>query len=689
VDRVANLARLLNPRSIAIVGASERRLMSNVAMANLEAAVAAGTVDLHLVNPGAGEAYGRPTSPSLTAIGAPVDAVLSLVGADRTIGVVEEAGAIGAAGVVVVASGFGEAGDDGAALQQQLVEAANKHGLAIVGPNCTGFANMTAGISLFTGTAVDVRAGGISIVSSSGYLMRAAMVAARERNLGIRLAVSAGNEAVTTLADYVDAFIGDPETTVICGIVEKLREPEAFFELAAKARSAGKPVIVLKLGRTDRARDIVKSHTGAITSEGWLYDVAFRSAGVLAADGIDDLFDLAAMFEQFPAADRSPVEKIAILTSSGGAAALAIDTLSGDDVQLPPLTELVEPLRQYIPGVVVANPLDLTGFTMSDPESMVGVLELLIGSVDVDAVVVTWWIGDDDEQRAKILLDPIRRVAGDKPIVMSTLESSRVGRWTDHVDIPRFGFGRSVAGTARGLGALRQHARPLGALMAIGRPSIPRPADVLITDAGPIVGFEATMRLLEDAGVAVARWWVWDEHWTGDGRYVVKLGDVAHRTELGAVRVGVDGADVASVATELAAIARQGSVSDKVVVQELVSGLGEALIGTHNGTEVGDVVVAGLGGVLVELTRQVVGRRLPLRAGDVGDMLDEFGGDTVFKGIRGGAAWDRVSVGAAIEAAADFSQRAGEWLVSMDINPLICDGNRCVAVDALLIVRPG
>ena len=687
MDRVANLTRLLNPRSIAIVGASERRSMSNVAMANLEGAVAAG-VDLHLINPNAREAYGQQTSPSLKQIGGAVDAVLSLVGADRTIGVVDEAGAIGAAGVVVVASGFAEAGEDGVVLQQQLVATANAHGLAIIGPNCTGFANMTAGISLFTGTAVDVRAGGISVVSSSGYLMRAAMVAARERNLGIRLAVSAGNEAVTTLADYVDAFIADEETTVICAIVEKLREPEAFFELAARARAAGKPVIVLKLGRTERARDIVKSHTGAITSEGWLYDVAFRSAGVLVADGIDDLFDLASMFEQLPAADRAPVERVAILTSSGGAAALAIDTLSGDDVQLPALAELVEPLRQYIPGVMVANPLDLTGFTMSDPESMVAVLELFIGSDDVDAVAVAWWIGDDDEERAKVLLDPIRRVAGDKPIVMSTLESSRVGRWTDHVDIPRFGFGRSLAGTARGLGALRRHARPLGALTNIDQPSIPRPAGVVITDAGPIVGFEATMRLLEDAGVPVARWWVWDEHWTGDGRYVVKLGDVAHRTELGAVRVGVDGGDVAGVAAELIAVATRAGVSDKVVVQELVSGLGEAFIGTQNGTEVGDVVVAGLGGVLVELTRQVVGRTLPLRNGDVGSMLDEFGGDTVFTGIRGAAPWNQVSVGAAIEAAAQLSQRSCDWLVSMDINPLICDADGCVAVDALMIVRP-
>jgi len=125
-----------------------------------------------------------------------------------------------------------------------------------------------------------------------------------------------------------------------------------------------------------------------------------------------------------------------------------------------------------------------------------------------------------------------------------------------------------------------------------------------------------------------------------------------------------------------------------VVVQLLVRGDGEAFIGTQNGTEVGDVIVAGLGGILVELTRKVVGRRLPLTATDVDDMLDEFGGDTVFRGVRGGDPWDRAGVASAISGAAVLSQRAASWLHSMDINPLICSAEGCVAVDALMIAHP-
>src|SRR5579859_498698 len=204
----AHLLRLLSPRSVAVVGASERRSMSNVALGHLVDA----DVELHLVHPTATEAYGRPAVPSLTAIGRPVDAVLALVAAPLAVDVVAEAGRLGCGGVVVVASGFAEAGPDGVALQDRLRAAATEPGIAVLGPNCTGFANVSRGVALFTGTPVPLEAGGLSIVSQSGYLTRAAMVAARERNLGVRLAISCGNEAVTGLAGLIDHLVDDPET---------------------------------------------------------------------------------------------------------------------------------------------------------------------------------------------------------------------------------------------------------------------------------------------------------------------------------------------------------------------------------------------------------------------------------------------------------------------------------------------
>lgn len=689
---MSDLWRLLNPKSVAVVGASDSRGMSSVAVGQLLDA----PVTLHLVNPNAAVAHGRKTVASLADIEGPVDAVLSLVGAARTVEVVEQAAAVGASGVVVAAGGFAEAGADGVAMQQRLGDVARHAGLAIVGPNCTGFANISAGVSLFTGTPVDVRAGGVSIVSSSGYLMRSAMVAASERGLGLNLAISAGNEAVTSLTDYLNFFVDDPQTSVICVIVEKLREPEVFFDVAARARAASKPLIVLKLGRTERARSIVRSHTGALTGQAWLYDVAFRSAGVIAGRDIDDVFDLASVMAQLPPDRWRPVQRAVIVGSSGGVAALASDTVASDDVELPSLDDLVEPIRQYVPGAEIVNPLDLTGFTMADPDAIVSTLRLFDESPDVDATIVCWWIGDNDEDRARTLLEPVRRVAGSKPIIVATLEHSRVGRWTADASTPGIAFCSGITGATRGLRAMREQTRVLPR-RSPAQGTIPRPARLIDSDAGQIVPFDDAMRMLERAGVPVAPWWMYDAStWpamagsaTADGhdRFVVKLADVPHRTELGAVRVGVDRTGVVAAADELRALAHHAGVPDTVVVQAQAKGNGEAFIGIQHGTEVGSVIVVGLGGVFVELTRDVVGRLLPVAAEDVDEMLVEFGDDTVFRGLRGAEPWNRSAIAAAVAAAARFGELTADWLVSMDLNPLICDGSGCTAVDALMIAR--
>src|SRR5271169_5040934 len=218
-------SRLLSPASLAVVGANETLGMSNNAVLPM---LAAGRT-VHLVNPTRQEIYGRPALPSLSALGAPVDAVLSLVNAERSVAVVEEAAALGCGGVVVVAAGFSEMGDVGASLQRRLQDVASESGLAVIGPNCSGFKNVPLGVNLFTGGRIDLVPGAVSIVSQSGFLMRSALAAAVQRRLGIAIAVSSGNEAVCDLADHVEALIDDSSTSVVCLVIESIRRPTAFF----------------------------------------------------------------------------------------------------------------------------------------------------------------------------------------------------------------------------------------------------------------------------------------------------------------------------------------------------------------------------------------------------------------------------------------------------------------------------
>ncbi len=181
--------------------------------------------------------------------------------------------------MVIAAAGFVELGEAGAALQQRLQEIAERTGPAVVGPNCAGFKNVPLSVNLFTGGRLDLACGGVSIVSQSGFLVRSAMAAAQQRQLGVSIAVSSGNEAACDLADYVQVLAVDENTTVICLVIETIRRPEAFFAAVAEARRLGKPVLALKLGRSDRARNIMQSHTGAIADATWVYDLAFREHG--------------------------------------------------------------------------------------------------------------------------------------------------------------------------------------------------------------------------------------------------------------------------------------------------------------------------------------------------------------------------------------------------------------------------
>ena len=434
----SNLARLLDPDSVAVVGASENLGMSNNAVLPM---LEAGR-DVHLINPNRTSVYGRPTAPSLTAVGQRVDAVLSLVSADRSIDVVAEAAELGCGGVAVAAGGFAEQGAPGAALQARLIAAAGTD-LAVIGPNCSGFLNARSGANLFTGGRISLRPGPIAVVSQSGFLLRSCLAAGQQRHLGFGVAVSSGNEAVCGLPDYIELLAGDPATVVICLVIEKVREASSFLTAIERARAAGKAVLALKLGRTEQSRDIMRSHTGAIASESWVYDLALGDAGVVTAHDVDDLLDRAQLLAQLPAAFHRPVRSVAVMASSGGVAGVAADLAIEEGVELADLSGLESWVRQRIPAEDGSlNPLDLTGFVMRDRDLLLEMFTGYAGAEGVDALVLCWWAGEGDEGWAKTLLDPFADAAARAgiPLVVSPVESTAVGSWTEQYQRARSGL---------------------------------------------------------------------------------------------------------------------------------------------------------------------------------------------------------------------------------------------------------
>ena len=674
---------------MAIVGISESTVASQTV-----AAIADRDVESFFVNPRRETVFGRRAYPSLADIDRPIDAVMSMLPADATVELAESAVGLDIGGLVLVAGGFAEMGGAGHGLQDRLVAAARAGRFPVVGPNGVGYIDVPRGIELTFLPRFDRRPGGVSIVAHSGAMLEAfAACAHRTGGLGLNLLISAGNEPVTDLADYVDFLVDDPRTRVIALGLEKIRRPQAFFGAARRARSAGKPIIALKLGRTERSRAMARSHTGTVTGDSWVYDVAFRQAGILTATDIDDLVDRIQFFDQLPSGRWSAVRGLAVLTGTGGFAALSADLADEERVDVPEVERLSQWIGSVVPGAEFANPLDATGFVVQRPEIWDEVLATYAAAPEFDAFVYLSQFAEWD-LRSRRFSDQfaVTSKRTTKPFIVSPLAGT-AGQWVDEYRADHaMGVGNGLRGTLRGLNTMARFMRGRNDA-CVPDPSteatIADPGGWVESEGSTLLGFGAAMRLLRSVGVRVAPYEIYPS--TADasrrpdfeGPYVVKLADVAHRTDHGAVRVGVEGADLPAAIAGLRDLAATKKLPADVAVQAVVTGHGEVFAGLVGQSELGPLVAFGIGGVFVEVVRRVGGRLAPIAERDADELLEEFADLGVFTGFRGGRPWDRAQLRELVVALGGLVAGARHWLDDMDINPLILTDGGPVAVDAL------
>jgi acyl-CoA synthetase (NDP forming) len=686
-----SLDRVMSPRTVAVVGIRESSAYAHAAQRSL-----ASDAEFFFIHPQAESVFGHRTYPDLRTLGRPVDVVFSALGAARTVEVVEQAAEIGAGGVVTVAGGFAELGAGGIRLQRRMVAAAHAGNMPVIGPNGIGLINVPGRLDLTILSDFRRRAGGLSAATHSGAMIEAmASSASRVGGVGLNLLVSAGNEAVTDLADYLDYFARDEGTRVIALAVEKIRRPEAFFDAARRCLAAGKPIIALKLGRSERAQRMAASHTGTLTGDTWVYDVAFKQAGILPAYDIDDLVDRAQFLEQLPRQRWTPVRGLAVLTGTGGFAQLASDLADVEHVDVPEVERFRPFVEANIPGGSVPNPLDITGFAGSIDGLWRKVLSEYEAAPEFDALLFA--SQHADWNRRNFLVDQFVEAgeASDKPFVIAPLAGVG-GEWLAEARQHEVAVGNGLRGCLRGLHTMGafMRVRPGSAVRPPWDiPELPRPgADTIAVLDGAMLPFAATMNLLRAAGIPVAPYHLIP----GDavvapppfpGPYVVKLADVAHRTEHHAVRLGVTEASLAAAVSGLRDIAAAGQLPAMVAVQPMLAGHGEAFVGIKGDSELGPVVAFGLGGVFVEVMRRVGGRMAPMTAQDAGELIEEFADTGVLDGFRGAPAWDRGAIAEVLVAASRLGAGGRGWIDSVDINPLIVTGHGPVAVDGLCLLR--
>lgn len=690
------LERIFKARSVAIVGASE----TGVRARNAIQAMANSGVSLHLVNRRGEKVLGRDTHRSLTALagqGLAVDAALVFTNSAAAVDVTAEAASLDVGGVIVNAGGFAEAGDEGVALQERLVRAAGR--MPVIGPNCNGFVAPGLGLQLAgSPPGLPLASGRIAFVSHSGATMMPMGNAGVERGIGFSYLVSTGNEAVVDMAEMVAYFATDASTSAICLLIETIRHPAAFFSAVDAAIAAGKPVLALKNGRSARGRAIAKSHTGAVAGEAWIYASALRQHGVILASDLVDLADRAVLFDQVPRVKWTKAAGLAIASGSGGWVTMASDVCAEEGIDLPALDELHAQINDVVPGATVVNPLDLTGAAMTDSKVMEGALRAFVGSPAVDTVLIQSSIGDGAEGAIQVFAGPALEVAPatGKLLIVGSIEGGAIGSAMASFRQQGIAVTRGLRATVRAIKAMSDFVNFQPAKPATTAELSPMPVPEGVVDhasAGRMLGFGATMELLAHFGVPVAPYVV-----IGPSQqstmlppfappWVVKLADVPHRSDIGAVRLGVTAEDFAQVVGELRALARQLGEASAVAVQPQYRISSELLVGVNGANELGPLVVCGLGGILVEVMKQVAGRLAPFGADEARRLVSEVNTSGVLDGPRGTPAWPKEPLADLLRAVGNLAVRTQPWLESLDINPLALTPDGIVAVDGLAILR--
>jgi acyl-CoA synthetase (NDP forming) len=377
---------------------------------------------------------------------------------------------------------------------------------------------------------------------------------------------------------------------------------------------------------------------------------------------------------------------------------MAADLADEEGVDIPDDEELATWVGTLLPGTVVANPLDATGFAAFRHELFIELLEAYTKNPKFDAFVFFHQLAEWDtgaDVIAKLFADHCRKTG--RPAVISPM-AGHGGRWLDQIRLDsEVAVGNGLRGSLRGFNTMSQFVRSrsnahVKSATTVALVAKPQSAPVQ-SEVGEILSFEGTMELFSQMGIPVARY-----HIVGlgqvaqvpfSGPYVVKLADVAHRTELGAVRVDVSDDGLRATVEELQELAQQKGLPTTVAIQPFIKGFGEAFVGVRSSTELGPVVAFGIGGVFVEVMHRVSGRLAPLSADDAQELISEFDDIGVLDGFRGSNAWDRIQLGQILVNAGTLAAASRSWVETIDINPLILGPEGLFAVDGLVVLKPG
>ena len=693
------ILRLLEPRSVAIVGASsDATKTAGRPVAYLRKHGFAG--DIYPVNPKLDAIGDLPCFPDVAALPAVPDVGIVLLGAERAHLAVRDLAARGCGAAIVLASGYAEAGDAGAERQAQLLQAAGP--MRLLGPNTIGLVNLTQGIVLSATGALEMDqfpVGGIGVVSQSGGILGSLLSRAAARGIGMSKLIATSNEADLELSDFVDALADDEATRVIALYIETIRHPEKFRAAALKAARVGKPIVAFKIGRSEAGAQAAISHTGAMAGADRMYDALFRQLGIIRAQTFSDLLDISAALATGKTLGG---KRVAVLTSTGGAGALVSDALGMAGFETPPPDAATVAAIGVLPSgdhaALDRNPIDVT-LAGLQPDFLRRTISALLASPTYDALIII--VGSSSLARPELMAGAIEDCLplSTKPVLAYVSpHAPAVASLLTQRGVPAFAAAESCTAALAGMLQAQQGASTPSCESVVSVEVDPLlsqwPAGLLDEmQAKQLFGHFGIPRVREvavqtpDEAEQAAR--------ALGGRVVLKIlsADVAHKSDVGGVAVHLApeevGARLVSMADQVHT--RTGVRPTRFVVQEMVQGGVELILGLHR-DPLGTAVMLGMGGVTAELLNDTTLCLLPPSAGlsreDAMAMARGLKTWPLLEGFRGAP---KADVGALADAIVAFSRMAaqlGDRLLEAEINPLFVlpEGCGVRAADGVVVL---
>lgn len=698
--QMSSIDRMLNPKSVAVVGATPRMQYGGRFLnAMLKAQ---DRVNIYPVNPRYDEIMGIRSYPSVSELPEAPDLVGIVVPYHQVLNLLQESHAKGAKSAIVISAGFSERDvDDRRDLQAEVGAFARESGLRICGPNCLGVANVQADIwPSASSRGSDGLSGPIGLVCQSGasafgpFLTRAV-----EEGIGLSHIISTGNEADLDFCDFARYLLDQDSVRVIAGFVEGFKDARKLVEVARVAAEKGKPIVLIKIGRSDLGSRAARSHTAALTGSDALYDEIFAQYGITRVQDYDELLEVSQLLAH---TGRPSQPGVAVVSHSGGISSLTADMCGQAGLDLPPLSdEARDGINDVLKGFGwAANPSDVTGFANSDsfPEIMSHMSEqpqigtLVVASAGSDTQAEQVIAQRDGSERGLAFLWTGTRSA---TAGLSKLKEARIPIFY----VPdKLALGlKTLLGYHEWLNARNQQGFAVGEEITDNQRNI---IDDIRRDNPSVLSESKSKELISGWGIPITREAL-AQNASDAVRIAEEIGypvalkvdspDILHKTEAGVIRLGLgDAAQVTTAYDEIMASATQaapGASINGALVQEMVSGGVEVIVGASYDQQLGPVLLFGTGGVMVEVYNDVALRHCPITRSEALGMINQVKGSRLLKGFRGAAPADVAALADVLVRVSQMAAQLEGTLSELDINPLMVlpEGQGVKAADALVL----